>query len=352
MSHIYRTKDIHIQKEGRMANRMKSYIVTQPFSISYENGKQSLDVGPGDMIDYDGVNFQVGDVRGASSSLKVVVREGEWLQETDEEGEEDPELHDRPVVTPARHYNAMGGRQVEQSDPAVEADFYEGRARGRGASAQVETDDLGQIVRQYEDQSYAKGNQPKVQSDMEDIRQEARAQVSDARVAATVSDETREAAESSDGAIALAEEIEERHLPVEEGQRVVKETVPPPQTQGQERKHLVVEGEAGGVEVAKVSDRSPKARAKANAEARKRQVVQQNTVVKKASTPASKKGTVSAPNSPQVEVVGNPEAQEVAKVTKRPEDVMTKGGMTSTLTSGSADEGIDLGDDLDVSDIL
>lgn len=352
MSAIYRTKDIPIQKEGHVANRMKRYIVTQPFSISYEGGKQNLEVGPGDMIDYDGVNFQVGDVRGSSSSLKVAVREGEWLQEADgDEEAEDPDMHDRPVVNPARTYNAMGGRQVEQSDPAIEQNFYKGRT-GRGAgAARVETDDLGQIVREYESQSYS-DKDTVVQSDMDDIRGEIRAQNGDARVAATVSESTRQAAESSDGAITLAEDIEEGHLPVVEGQRVVKETAPPPEPAEKGRKHLVVEGEAGGVEVAKVTDRGPKARAKQNAEARKRQVVQQNTVAKKASTPASKKGTVSAPNSPQVEVVGNPEAREVAKVTRRPEEDMSKGAMRSKLTSGSADEGIDLGDDLDVSDIL
>lgn len=336
-----------------MANRMKRYVVTQPFSISYEGGKQNLEVGPGDTIDYDGVNFQVGDVRGSSSSLKVAVREGEWLQEVDgdEEEVEESEMHDRPVVNPARTYNAMGGRQVEQSDPAIEQNFYSGR-RGRSAGAANDrNDELGQIVRDYEKQSYS-DKKTIVQSDMDDIREEVRAQEGDARVASTVSKKTREAAESSDGAITVAEENKEGHLPVVEGQRVVKETAPSPKPNEKGRKHLVVDGEAGGVEVAKVTDRSPKAAAKKNAENRKKQVLKQNTVAKKASTAAQKKGTVSSPNSPQVEVVGNPEAQVVGKVKKRTEENMSKGGMTSKMTSGPAEDGIDLVDDLDVSDIL
>jgi len=339
-----------------MASRMKRYVVTEPFSISYEGGKQTVEVGPGDIVDFDGVNFEVGDIRGASSALKTVVREGEWVQREDEDEEaEDPELRSRPKVTPARTYNAMGGVQVEQSDAAVERDHYKGRT---ASSRRVDTDDLGQIVRDYEEKSYA-GKETQVTDDMADIEAESGVERADPRVARQVSQKTKDAAESSDGAIALREAIDEKHLPVEEGQRVVKRTTAAaPPEQPAERKRLVVEGDAGGVEVAKVTDRSPKAQAAKNATDR-RKVVQQNTVVKKASTPASKKGVVSSPNSPHIEVIGNPEAQVVAKVTRRPEEKMSKGGMTSTLTSGSADDAdsieladVSSGSDIDVSDLL
>jgi hypothetical protein len=343
----------------------KKYVVTQPFTISYENGKQTIDVSEGDVILFDGFNFQVGDVTGMSAALKVVVRAGEWVV-PDEEGMEPPELHSKPVVTLARSYNATGGVQVEMSDPASDMSIYQGRRTAQTAPG----DELGEIVQQYERETEKAGT-TMVSSDMSDIDQEVtrptpKVEIQEVREVAQVSDSAKKAAQTSSGVVTLREPAAEQKRPVVQGQRMAKQTAPSQPAEGY--RHIKVDSQSSGVEVMKVTDRSDSAMMKRTAATEKRQVVQHQTVAKATSRPASQRTDVGSSTQATVEKMKVEPVAEVTVVSKvRDEHVNeVRDGIKSTMTVRASDEfgdgqvtstsadGISLsgGDDLDVSDIL
>jgi len=105
-----------------MAAVAKMYVVTQPFTLTYDNGKQTVDAMEGDIITYDGFHFTLGDITSVSPALKTVVRAGEWVSlleedQDDVEPQGQPKLHSKPVVAPTRTYNATGGVPIDMSDP-------------------------------------------------------------------------------------------------------------------------------------------------------------------------------------------------------------------------------------------
>jgi len=337
------------------------YVVTQPFTISYErNGtKQGLDVSRGDVVEFDGVNFRVGDVSGPAPSLRAVVKEGEWLHL--EDGSE-PQVFDKPPVQPTRTYNATGGTQIEMSDPAADRDLYRGRQ-----NAQPEKT-LGETVREFEEGT-EKADTTIVTDDMSDIRKEVKIETMDVREVARVRGTGPNAATSSAGIVTTRKASSDKHLKVEQGTTMAKQTAPNRGAQGY--KHLKVDQAAAGVEVSKVSDRSDSTMRKQASEGDKRPVVSHQTVVKKTSRPASTKTDVSSSTqaavekmkqepaaAPEVTVVGTvrDEFQVASKdgikstMTVRASDDMSEG----TVTSSSAEGGVELsgGDDLDVGDLL
>lgn len=338
-----------------MAATALRYVVTQPFTISYEkNGKQTVDVVPGDVVLFDGFNFQVGDTTGISASLKVVVREGEWL--VLDEGQEAPVLHERPVVTASRAYTATGGQQIEMSDPVEDRNLYQGRMQ-----APAKPDDLGTIVRQYEEQTEKNGTI--ITDDMADVRREVKVQNVDMVEVAKVSGQSKNAATSASGAVSLREETSTAKRPVVQGQRMAKQTAPTPAQR--DYRHIQVDAGAQGVEVSRVSDRSDATMMKQASEGDKRPVVQHQTVAKATKPQAPKR--VDVGSSTKAAVVQMQEATVVAKVREDANSVASKDGIRSTLTvrpndemsvgeatSTSAEGGVELADngDLDVSDLL
>jgi len=339
------------------------YAVTQPFSISYEkNGtKQSIDVAPGDIMSYDGVNFSIGETAGVSTSLRVVIKEGEWVERLDDGVDEVPEenLKAKPTVNPTRTYNATGGQQIEMSDPAEDKSLYQGRR-----TAPATPDDLNSIVQQYE-QGTEKNGTTMITDDMSDIKREVKVEIPDVREVAQVRASARNAAQTSSGAVTLRNDKPEPKRQVVQGTRMAKQTAPDqtPQTY----KHIKVDSQAAGVEVARVSDRSDHTMMKRAAEGDKRQVVQHQTEVKRVSQGTPKRTDVGSSTqaaverqrdvAPEVTVVSTvrDEATVVSRdgikstMTVRPTDEISVGEVTST----SADGGVELSDnDLDVSDIL
>lgn len=347
------------------------YVVTQPFTVSYENGKQSLDLREGDLIEYDGLNFSVGDVEGVSSSLKVVVRAGEWLSQVEEEGFYDdeepakqPVLHHKPVVMPTRTYNATGGVQVEMSDPAQDNGLYEGR---RARSSQE--DDLGTIVKQYEEGTERAGT-TMITSDEGDIRREVESRpqlkvmIPDVQEVARVSKRAG-TAESRSGVVTASAEKSTRRSVVQ-SQTMAKQTAPEQRPDGY--RHLKVDTQATGTVVAGVTDRSDRAMATRTAQVDERKVVEHQKVVKKTNRPALQKVDVGSSTKAAVESQ-RVETQDVKVVGKVKDEFVnaSRDGITSTMTVRSSDElgdgsvtssstdiGVELygGDDLDVSDIL
>jgi hypothetical protein len=336
------------------------YVVTQPFTISYEkNGKQSIDVSPGDVIDFDGVNFSIGDVSGASSSLRVVVREGEWLRI--EDGSTPLDLNAKPTVSPTRTYNATGGQQVEMSDPAADRNLYQGRHQGGSQSEKS----LGDTVREYEEGTEKAGT-TLVTDDMSDIHREVKVTTMDVREVAKVTDKGKNAAQSSSGVVSLRQSAPEGKRKVVQGVSMAKQTAPDKSPQGY--KHIKVDSVAAGVVVGKVTDRSAATMNKKATEGEKRPTVTHQTVVKTTSRPASTRGDIGSSTqaavvkqmdvAPEVTVVSTvrEEFEVVSKdgikstMTVRPSDEISVGEVTST----SAEGGVELsgGDDLDVSDIL
>jgi len=347
----------------------KKYVVTEPFTISYENGKQTVSVDAGDVIVFDGFNFSFGDVSGMSASLKTVVKAGEWVSLIDDGsdgsdgGDAAPVLHQKPMVSPTRTYNATGGVQMEMSDPAQDINLY--RGRNEGAAVQEPSDDLGKLVEQYEKQT-EKNGATVMTSDMADIRTEVtrpapKVIIQDVREVAKVQDTKTQ---TSSGAV-TAPQAKEAKRPVVHGQKMAKQTAPTPAPDNY--KHLKVDSRATGTVVSKVTDRSDATMNKRVAGDKTRKVVQHQSVAKTTSRPTSTRTDVGsstqagverqADSSPEVMVVSTVQDEFVtaskdgikSTMTVRASDEMSDGAVTSTSS-----DGVELADngDLDVADLL
>ena len=344
---------------------MQKYVVTQPFTISFGK-KESVTVSSGDVIMFDGVNFQVGQqATGTSTSLKSVIAAGEWVTLVAEDDQSDGsgvELHPKPVVTPSRTYNATGGQQVEMSDPGNERDLGQGRRHGQGSEK-----NLSAVVEAYEKQ--AEQTAPIIVSnDEEDIKKEVKVMYPDVREVSKVSDSALKAAQTSSGVVSLREETPTTKAKVVQGVRMAKQTAPT-QVAGS-YKHISVDAQATGTVVAPVSDRSDETmlkQATTSAPARAK-VVRHQTIAKKTGYKAPQRIDIGSSTKAAVVQHGDTAAEvSVVGQVKESSEVLSKEGIKSTLsvgaeqgisagpvTTGSADGGVELAssDDLDVSDIL
>lgn len=316
------------------------YVVTQPFTINFEkNGmRQVVSVEPNDVILFDGVNFMVGNTQGSSPSLKAVIRDGDWVHPIDDKDGSGSavKIQEKPVVSPARTYNATGGVQIEMSDPVEDNNLYMGRSHNsqRGAD---DADDLTSAVRNYEEQS----GKIEVVDDMSDIREETRTTpkitTQDIREVAKVRGSARKAAQTSSGAVSTRDKTDDSKKSVVRGTRMAKQTAPSKSPDGY--KHINVDSSATGVEVSKVSDRSDASMKRTGATGDERQVVDHQKDVKSVSVPSSKKTVVGSSTQATVEKMADVQPEVTVVSTVKDEfETASKDGIKSTLTVKSSDD--------------
>lgn len=224
----------------------KSYAATNDFLLTINNGEETINVFPGDVISFDGLNVECKGKTGVARSFSAIAREGEWVRPISAENagileEQAAIVAEKKVAemsSPAsaiRSKNATGDKIIENSD--VSNDPY------APINEKITSNDyknLKKLVENYEKQSYS-GDTKIINSDDE--------------IVAEVSDVAKIATTTNKSGIEIEEKKESKQAVISEEEKIVKKTnyTEKDQSQNNKTKKLMVDKDSEGVVVKKAS---------------------------------------------------------------------------------------------------
>jgi len=324
----------------------REYVALVDFSLNLDNGKgEAINVKAGDPIMFDGLYAECRGGKGQARVLSKVI--GEWIQPVGDEAVA------TPVAEPTVSRNATAGRVIENSSPDQDPSVL-AMQRRQASGTPVEAArpvSTGRVI-----ESSSADQDPAVRAQQQ--RKAPQVINSDETEVAKASVPSQSS--NNVAGVSIGEDGIRKTATVSREQSVVKKTAYV-ETKGEEAeyKHLKVDMDASGVEVAKV-----KAPAITRGEARSStathmEVSQEEGVAKETTYEKSKPTVVGSSTQASVEMTrtGAPkrqvisdspqDAKVVGKVSKIKEaDVVSADGFRAKLTVGAATV-----DDLEMSEV-
>lgn len=346
----------------------KCYAATAEFLLTLNNGEETVNVVPGDVVIFDGLKVECKGKTGVAKPFSSIIREGAWVKQVSEDKAaelsqkaaiiQERKLAEIEAANTPKSRNATGDKILENSDAA--SDPYAPKKNMDKDYAELQS-----LVEDYEKETF-EGKTKVISSDDE--------------IVAEVSEAAKRASTSNSSGVEIDDQPKHKRTVVSHEQTVAKETHynDPLESDTKKRKKLEVESDGDGVVVKKVStpainkneiDKDTKIREKS-------EVSYEEGVVKETSYDEQKHTDVGS--STQAQTVQNPtkssskkastegtskksksldqEAVVVGKVRKT-SSTKTEGGITSEVSVGS-NEGSDgeaefssSGDGVDVGEV-
>lgn len=229
------------------------YVVTMPFSLNLDNGKNTVNLNKGDIVEFDGLMVECKGIKGQAGVFRSVVREGEWVRPIPQEKIAEFQAKLMAKMKPSKTVSASdikarnmtAGKIVENS--SVEAD----------AVIKGNSDNLDNLVQEYEDKTYETNKQPTTSATVlrklegnNDVRQVIVDNYDDQEVAKVkvASTETR----NSSGVEIEKKDIKKANV-VSEEERLAKETRYNRKVEASEPNIRKVDRDGDGVVVKKTS---------------------------------------------------------------------------------------------------
>lgn len=288
----------------------KEYIAIQDFSMGLDNGKNQIYVKRGETLEFDGLNVKFRGDTGTVRSLAKVI--GEWIIPTNKKVELSKVAPQNKLARPSR--NATGGKAIEHSDYPSDPDV----GIKNSPSDSIET-----LLKNYEQTSPTKlvNGKREVTSDLDDIKREVTIIHDEENIVRKVS--AINEAVTNKNSVELGKTEERSSAILSTDGDIAKETnYSGKEVEPTERKKLVIDYEASGVEVSKVSNN--KASVVKTAENTK--VFKNEEEVGKTSYPSTQTTDVGSSTQAQVEKNKTPnksDAKKKAPVKKKAPAVKT-----------------------------